>query len=281
MFNFNWEDLEKKSTKEVLEGLMNGKYPLQDTKTKGYYYMQPQKNSNGVINDEKMERIDVPSADSPNPTWQSKSNHNNSNLYKDEKWNVWCDKNNGFEEKQYDKNKYGDGITQNLVDKMMTDEVFQDAMNNYTIPSEGCYGNEINDKGGETKYGISKRWYPNEDIPNLTRERANALLYRDYWNYNGINKLPRTIAGAVFDNAVNQGQPTAIKNTHKALGLDSGNIIGKQTMSKISNIPPSQFLINLKNAAMAVNNSHISNDKDQNNFKNGWNNRINRWRVFP
>jgi len=25
MFNFNWEDLEKKSTKEVLEGLMNGK----------------------------------------------------------------------------------------------------------------------------------------------------------------------------------------------------------------------------------------------------------------
>ena len=34
MFNFNWEDLEKKSTREVLNGLVNRKYPLQDTKTK-------------------------------------------------------------------------------------------------------------------------------------------------------------------------------------------------------------------------------------------------------
>lgn len=31
MFKFNWEDLEKKSTREVLNGLMNVKYPLQDT----------------------------------------------------------------------------------------------------------------------------------------------------------------------------------------------------------------------------------------------------------
>ncbi len=76
MFKFNWEDLEKKSTREVLNGLMNGKYPLQDTKTKEYYYMQPQKNSNGVADDEKMERIDVPSANSPNPTWQNDTDLN-------------------------------------------------------------------------------------------------------------------------------------------------------------------------------------------------------------
>jgi lysozyme family protein len=45
----------------------------------------------------------------------------------------------------------------------------------------GNYSNHPYDRGGETKYGISSRWYPDEDIQNLTRERANAILYRDYW----------------------------------------------------------------------------------------------------
>lgn len=40
------------------------------------------------------------------------------------------------------------------------------------IGHEGGYVNNPKDPGGETKYGISKRTYPNEDIRGMTLERA-------------------------------------------------------------------------------------------------------------
>ena len=39
-----------------------------------------------------------------------------------------------------------------------------------TIGHEGGYVRDKNDPGGETKYGISKRSYPNEDIRELSRK---------------------------------------------------------------------------------------------------------------
>lgn len=69
---------------------------------------------------------------------------------------------------------------------------------------EGGYVNHPNDPGGETKYGISKRAYPNLDIRNLTPEAALAIYRRDYWD-----KLPPGLEPAarwfLFDCAVNHG----------------------------------------------------------------------------
>jgi lysozyme family protein len=47
---------------------------------------------------------------------------------------------------------------------------------------EGGYVNNPHDPGGETKWGISKKRYPKEDIKNLSVERAKALYKRDYWD---------------------------------------------------------------------------------------------------
>ena len=38
------------------------------------------------------------------------------------------------------------------------------------LQHEGGYVNDPNDLGGETKYGITKRFYPDVDIKNLTKE---------------------------------------------------------------------------------------------------------------
>ena len=46
---------------------------------------------------------------------------------------------------------------------------------------EGGYANNPNDPGQETNWGISKRSYPEEDIYNLTKERAKHIYLRDYW----------------------------------------------------------------------------------------------------
>lgn len=70
---------------------------------------------------------------------------------------------------------------------------------------EAGYVNDPTDPGGETKYGISKRAYPNEDIPNLTLDRAKVLYQRDYWNKANCDALTWEMALITFDCAVNQG----------------------------------------------------------------------------
>lgn len=70
---------------------------------------------------------------------------------------------------------------------------------------EAGYVNDPLDPGGETKYGISKRAYPNEDIPNLTLDRAHDLYRRDYWDKAGCDAFSWELALVTFDCAVNQG----------------------------------------------------------------------------
>lgn len=75
----------------------------------------------------------------------------------------------------------------------------------FTLRWEGGYVNDSSDPGGETKFGISKRAYPNEDIKNLTRERAAEIYKRDYWDGVGCGTHPLGDSVALFDSAVNCG----------------------------------------------------------------------------
>lgn len=70
---------------------------------------------------------------------------------------------------------------------------------------EAGYVDDPQDPGGETKYGISKRRYPQEDIRNLTLERAQLLMRRDYWDCHDLDALEYGKALCVFDAAVNGG----------------------------------------------------------------------------
>lgn len=69
------------------------------------------------------------------------------------------------------------------------------------------YVNDPHDPGGETKYGISKRAYPKEDIKNLTLGRALELYYTDYWYVAAGLDWPLNLCA--FDAAVNQGTKRA------------------------------------------------------------------------
>lgn len=79
------------------------------------------------------------------------------------------------------------------------------------VGEEGGYVNNPKDPGGETKYGISKRAYPNEDIKNLTLDRAKELYKRDYWDkVKGNSYGTFGEALCVFDCAVNMGVGRAL-----------------------------------------------------------------------
>jgi lysozyme family protein len=75
---------------------------------------------------------------------------------------------------------------------------------------EGDYVNDPQDPGGETKFGISKRAHPNEDIPNLTLDRAKAIYLGTYWQATGCDALKWPMSLYVFDCAVNQGPARAV-----------------------------------------------------------------------
>ena len=65
---------------------------------------------------------------------------------------------------------------------------FEDVMVG-VLRREGGYVNSPHDRGGETKYGISKNAYPHEDIRGLTIDRAMQLYRRDYWDRANVDSF--------------------------------------------------------------------------------------------
>ena len=75
----------------------------------------------------------------------------------------------------------------------------------FALSWEGGYSNDPDDPGGETNFGISKRYHPNEDIKNMTKERAMEIYKGSYWYAMKCDELPYPLDMVVFDCAINPG----------------------------------------------------------------------------
>lgn len=71
------------------------------------------------------------------------------------------------------------------------------------IGLEGVYSNDPDDPGGETKYGIAKRYHQNLDIKNLTLDQAKAIYLQEYWLPSGCDTASYPMDICLFDSAVN------------------------------------------------------------------------------
>lgn len=103
---------------------------------------------------------------------------------------------------------------------------------NVLMDREGGYSNDPADGGGVTKYGISKKSYPNLDIASLTLADAKAIYLRDYWSPCKCDQLPDAIRYDVFDAAVNSGIYQAVKWLQMACGAPIDGRIGPVTIAK-------------------------------------------------
>ncbi len=184
--------------------------------------------------------------------------------------------NDGNQEANIDYSLYGNDFSQSFIDQMLADNRFQQAMNR-TRANEGGYVNHPNDRGGATNYGISSRIYPDEDIENMTRERADAIYYRDYWLKPKINQLPDELAGIVFDDGVVQGQPTAIMNLQKALGVKADGIIGSDTLGAVRNTNYKAIRTDFINNVNRAEDEYLKKDPSQIIFERGHRKRYNEY----
>lgn len=113
-----------------------------------------------------------------------------------------------------------------------------DAAFDKLIGHEGGYVNDPKDPGGETKFGISKRAYPDLDIANLTMDDAKRIYLRDYWQRARCDELPPAVAFQVFDTAVNSGIGQSIRFLQRAVGVADDGQVGPFTLNAVRRLDP-------------------------------------------
>lgn len=134
------------------------------------------------------------------------------------------------------------------------------------IGHEGGYVNHRDDPGGETKFGIAKRSYPGEDIPNMTIERAKQIYARDFWGPAGCDAMPDSAKLQVFDTAVNSGVKTAIRLAQKALDVPADGVLGPQTLQVLQSMPAPRFIARFNGQRLA----YMASLANWPSFGRGW-----------
>ncbi len=119
------------------------------------------------------------------------------------------------------------------------------------IGHEGGYVNSRADPGGETKFGISKRSYPQEHIAALTLDRARQIYQRDFWGPCGADALPEGVRFAVFDLAVNSGVTAAIRILQRAVGTSIDGVLGPRTLQAAQSMPATRLSARVNGARLA------------------------------
>jgi len=124
-----------------------------------------------------------------------------------------------------------------------------------------------------TKYGIAARFFPNEDILHLTKDRAKQLYKLHYW-------LPMKLFGIcneelvlqIFDFGINAGKGRAIRTVQQLCGVTTDGICGNITKHAINNYN-GDLLKDYKHARK-VYYEYIASKRDNNVFLKGWLNRV-------
>lgn len=172
----------------------------------------------------------------------------------------------------------------------MKSEIFEKAFI-FTIGQEvgsdltgGGFTNDPDDPGKKTKWGVSEKTFPHEDIENLTKDRAKQLAYLNYWVTSDCDKIvslnrPLT-AIATFDASYTCGAGTAKKFIQRHLGVDDDGIIGMNTVSKLLIQDDLTIVNGILNERKKYYDLIIKKNPKLNRFKNGWNNRIEILRKF-
>ena len=110
------------------------------------------------------------------------------------------------------------------------------------LEHEGGYVNDPTDRGGETKYGITKKFYPDVDIKNLTLDQAKHIYHTDYWRRAKCDEIPSKLRHIYFDMLVNFGKRGAVKVLQRAANaknkdkIDVDGGLGPATLNAIQNL---------------------------------------------
>ena len=107
------------------------------------------------------------------------------------------------------------------------------------LKSEGGWVNNVNDPGGETNLGVTKRvweeWvgHPVESLKKLTKNDVAPLYEQKYWRPCYGEVLPRGLDFLCFSFGVNAGCGRSVKLLQQSIGVVPDGIIGPRVMQKL------------------------------------------------
>lgn len=139
--------------------------------------------------------------------------------------------------------------------------------------NEGGYVNNPKDPGGETKYGISKRSYPNLNIPNITKAQAKEIYKKDFYEPLNIEGLKSdNLKLQIFDHAVNAGKNEAIELLQKLVkapvtGKTNQDLIKRANAYTTVGTDLSKYYKDIRKAAYMAKTNYPT-------FGKGWFNRV-------
>lgn len=122
----------------------------------------------------------------------------------------------------------------------------------FVLVDEGAYEPPTEaDPGGETKFGISKRAYPEEDIRNLTAARARQIYERDFWRFEEVND--QDVANLLLDVCVQLGRAGGTRLLQQALvifypgkGIALDGVFGPVTLAMVNGCKAAALLNELR-----------------------------------
>lgn len=150
----------------------------------------------------------------------------------------------------------------------------------FIIPLEGQKLTNISgDDGGLTKYGITKKTYPNLDIANLTFEQACDIYETDFWKHYGLNRIDsQPVANKLMSFLMNMNPFSAVRCIQKAINQCGGNIpedgiLSQGTVSLINRVQSGWLLDRFRIEGALFYTYRVRVDKTDLKFLEGWINR--------
>lgn len=157
----------------------------------------------------------------------------------------------------------------------------------FVLRWEGGYVNDPDDPGGATNKGITQAVYnaylaargrPPRSVRLITDEEVEAIYRQSYWQAAHCPDLPRVLAIAQFDTAVNMGVGRAIEFLQRSLGVAADRRYGPQTDAAVKRCDPSRTLAKY----LSLREQHYRRlaRRGMQKFLKGWLNRIRALRAL-
>ena len=145
------------------------------------------------------------------------------------------------------------------------------------LADEGGYVSDPKDPGGETNFGITKKFFPHLDIKKMTKEKASDIYYDYYYRHTFVSDIEDAkLAGALFNVSVLlgvTGMSNICDNILKEFGDDE---ISTPIAKRINATDTTEFKVNFIYEVKHHFLERIRKNPDLKKFKKGWFNRVER-----
>jgi lysozyme family protein len=145
------------------------------------------------------------------------------------------------------------------------------------LEHEGGYVNNVNDRGGMTNLGVTRRVYEDwidrpvteQEMRDLTPDDVAPIYKKNYWDRVKGDQLPSGVDWCAFDWAVNSGSGRPAKAIQRAVGATQDGAIGNQTLGLVAEKDP-KFIIDY---VYTVRQAFYESLDDYKHFGRGWSRR--------